>query len=325
MEDASRQRRRRSGRVRRQPGWSLLEILCVVVLITIGMALLLPALAGGREAARRTQCQSNLRNLAVAVQHYVSVRDRFPPAATVRYGESPSGAPIPPRHGIFARLLPYCEDSALSQQLDLSRDWNDPANVRRTRQHLGGILLCPSAPDERQRFHASDYCPAIRVDPSDESGLGSLVRNGILTNRSHHPGPAWGNHLPIWDNLLQLDEVDYIRRRVDRRVVRSSDVRDGLSHTLLLVEDAGKPICYEFGRPSDCLITRFRWASSNLWMTVNNFCRQQQVINCSNNSQPYSFHRAGVNVVLADGSVRFLDEQIAPDAFVSLVTLAAGD
>lgn len=325
MKRTVRQPRRTLGQLKWPTGWSLLELLTVLVVISIGLALLLPALAGGREAARRMQCQSNLRNLAVAVHQYAAVHNRFPPAATVRYGESPSGAPIPPRHGIFTRLLPYCEDGCLVQPLDLLRDWNDPVNAHRTRQHLGGILLCPSAPEGRQPFHVSDYCPAVRIDPSDGSGLGALVRNGALANRSHHPGPTWGNHLPVWDNLLQLDQVDYTRRRSDRRVVRASDIRDGLSHTLLLVEDAGKPACYAQGRRSDCIITRFRWASSNLWMTVNNFCGRAQVVNCSNNSQPYSFHRAGLNIVLADGAVRFLDEQIAPDPFVSLVTCAAGD
>ena len=60
-------------------------------------------------------------------------------------------------------------------------------------------------------------------------------------------------------------------------------------------------------------------------MTINDICGQDQLLNCSNNSQPYSFHVDGVNVAYADGSVHFVSQEIDPDAFVSLVTLAAGD
>jgi prepilin-type N-terminal cleavage/methylation domain-containing protein len=325
MERASHQSRRAPCRPGHERGWSLLELLCVVLVIGLILAILLPALSGTRETARRVQCQSHLRNLGLAVQQFESVHQRFPAAATMRHGEPASGLPDPPRHGIFARLLPYCENSSVYRQLDLRCDWNAPVNAPFTRQHLGAILLCPSAPGERQRYHVSDYSPAIRVDPSENSGLGMLVRTGRLRNRSHHAGPDWGNRMPVWDNVLQLNQVDHVHQRFDRRVVRSADVRDGLSHTLLLVENAGKPICYEQGRPADCIITRFRWASPNLWMTINNFCQRAQVVNCSNNSQPYSFHRRGLNVVLADGSVHFLNEQIEADALVSLITCAAGD
>ena len=125
--------------------------------------------------------------------------------------------------------------------------------------------------------------------------------------------------------MLQLDQVDYRLQRFDRRVVRPRDVRDGLSQTILLLENAGKPVCYRQGRRASCTITRFRWASPNLWMTINDVCGRDQLVNCSNNSRPYSFHPAGLNVAHADGSVHFLNQQIDPDVFISRITLAAGD
>ena len=307
------------------PGWTMLELLTVVAIVGVGLALLLPALGRARGTARRVQCQSHLRNLGLATQQYIAARQRFPPAASQRWGQPPRGQAVPPRHSVITHLLPFFEHGSLYQQLDLHRDWNDPVNASRTRQHLGGILVCPAAPDNRGRYHVSDYNPAVRVDPSERTGLGVLLRRGRVRSRSPQAGPDWGSGEPVWDNVLQLDQVDYLHQLFDRRVVRPRDVRDGFSHTILLVENAGKPFCYRQGRRADCTITRFRWASPNLWMTINDVCGQDQLVNCSNNSQPYSFHTGGLNIVNADGSVHFLSQQIDPDVFVSQITLAAGD
>lgn len=317
--------RRRDGARFNRRGWTLLELLTVIAIVALALALLLPAVGRTRDAARRLECQSHLRNLGLAVQQYVAARQRFPPAASVRWGERPDGRAEPPRHSVITHLLPYFEQAALYQQLDLTRDWNDRVNDDLTRQHLGGVLVCPAVPDDRRAYHVSDYNPAIRVDPSQPTGLGALLRAGRIRNRSTQPGPHWGAGLKVWDNVLQLDQADYVHRLFDRRVVRPRDVRDGMTHTLVLVENAGKPVCYRLGRRAECTITRFRWASPNLWMTINDVCGQDQLLNCSNNSQPYSFHIDGVNAAYADGSVHFVSQQIDPNTFVSLVTLAAGD
>ncbi len=306
-------------------GLTLLELLISLIIVVLCLAMLLPAAGAAREAARRAHCQSNLRNLGLSVQQYVSVHRRFPPAASFRVGQRPDGVHDPPRHSVFVYLLPFLENGALVESLDVSRDWNAKVNVALTRQHLGGVLACPSAPGDRHQYHTSDYCPAIHVDPSESSGIGRLIRSDRVRNRSRRPGPDWGRSEPAWDNVLQLTQVDYRRGHKDRRVVRPREVRDGMSHTLLMVEDAGKPFCYRQGRRSTCQITRFRWASPNLWMSINDSCNEVQLVNCCNNSQPYAFHSAGLNTVYADGSVHYLVESISPDVFISRITMAAGD
>ena len=60
-------------------------------------------------------------------------------------------------------------------------------------------------------------------------------------------------------------------------------------------------------------------------MTINDVCSGDQLANCHNNSQPYAFHRGTLNAVLADGSVRAIAEDTAPDVFVSLITCAGRD
>lgn len=302
---------------RQLAAFTLVELLVVVAIIAILVALLLPAVQAAREAARRTQCTNNMKNLGLATHNFISAYDRFPPAATRRTGSPPLGTlPDPPRHSFFTYMLPYLEQSATYDLLDLKYDWNDTANSdneMHAKQYLGGVLICPSAPGGRKNKHVTDYNPAIRVDVSS-SGLGPLISAGMISDRRGAPDGD-----PTWDGVLQLHQ------NPDRRIVKPSAVRDGLSNTFLLFEDAGKPICFEFGKESSCNITRFRWASPEIWMTINDYCFQSQIINCTNNSRPYSMHPAGINLAYADGSVHYHSENMDADLFVSLFTMAADD
>jgi prepilin-type N-terminal cleavage/methylation domain-containing protein len=306
-------------------GWTLVELLVVLAILALLFALLLPALNASRQAAFRVRCQSNLRGWGQAIHAYLAVRERYPPAATWREGERPDRRPIPARHSLFTYLLPFYDQQPLSQQVDLRRDWNSAANERWTKQWLGGILICPAAPEGRYDKHPSDYTMAVRVDPSDGTGLGSLLRAGLVRDRSGRGPPNWGTGETCWEGLLTLDGVDYRRGTPLGGVVRPRDVRDGTSKTALLFENAGKPLCYRDGRLAACHITRFRWASPTIWMTINDVCRQQQLVNCHNNSQPYGFHRGGLYSVHADGAVHWISEQMAPDTFVAAITRAGED
>jgi prepilin-type N-terminal cleavage/methylation domain-containing protein/prepilin-type processing-associated H-X9-DG protein len=305
--------------------WTLLELITVLAIIGLLLALLLPALQSARQAARQATCQSNLRGWGQAIHAYLATHQRYPFAATWREGVRADGHAIPPRHSLFTYLLPFYDQVALAQHVNLHRDWNDPINEPWTKQWLGGILICPAAPDGRTDKHPADYTTAVRVDPSDQTGLGSLLRRGQLRDRSGRGPPAWGAGEDVWSGLLQLELVDYRRRIRQQRPTRPRDVLDGLSKTVVLFENAGKPLCYRDGRPADCQITRFRWASPNIWMTLNDVCRGQQLINCHNNSQPFGFHPGGINLAYADGAVRWISEQVAADVFVSALTRSGRD
>jgi hypothetical protein len=140
-----------------------------------------------------------------------------------------------------------------------------------------------------------------------------------------------------WDGILQVEEVWQKNGRyvMDRRRVTSDRVRDGLSSTLLFVEDAGRPRCYT-GSKLGCLnrngisvddtnSCRHYWSTWLLYIALNDYCYQSQLINCGNNSQPYSFHTGGINVAKGDASVEFLSDAIDAETFVSLVTMNGGE
>ncbi len=285
---------------RRPQAFTLVELLVVIAVIGILLALLLPAVQSAREAARRSQCANNFKNLALATLNYTSTFKRFPPA----------GRSDPPRHSMITYILPYFEQGNVFSSVDMTVNWNHPDNVVHTKQNLGGVLICPSAPSGRESKHVRDYDPANHLDPTSR-GLGPLIPDVIASR-----GPP---DSPKWEGVLHVDSDDD-----DRRIV-PAHVRDGLSNTFLLFEDAGRPVFYENGRRGQSTVTRFRWASWQLYMTMNNFCGTSQILNCNNNSRIYSFHPGGCNFAYADGSVHFHNDDIDANVFVSLFTRAAGD
>ena len=94
-----------------------------VLLICMGIlvALLLPAVQASREAARRMQCSNNLKQIALACHNYADQYRAFPPA----YTTDDSGRPL---HSWRTLLLPYMEQEALYNSIDLSKPWDDPVN-----------------------------------------------------------------------------------------------------------------------------------------------------------------------------------------------------
>lgn len=71
--------------------------------------------------------------------------------------------------------------------------------------------------------------------------------------------------------------------------------------------------------------SRFRWASPETWMTLNNFCHGSQIVNCNNVSQPFGFHPEGLLISSADGHVDFYSNDTEPNILVSRVTMAGGE
>jgi prepilin-type N-terminal cleavage/methylation domain-containing protein len=332
--------------MQRRSGFTVVELLVVIAIIGILIALLLPAVNSARETARRTSCQNNIRNIALATLSFNTTKGYFPPAGTHTSGLNRNDVAKPPQisaHGVITRLLPYFDEAAAFNQLDLRYNFNDKihktksgvTNFELTHQDMGGILICPSSPVRRRDAAPSDYAPINRVDPDSE--LKSLIGKTITDRSLKNPQKNLDGSVVAWDGMLQLEQVwqkngKYV---IDRRRITTDRVRDGLSSTILFVEDAGRPLCYTGNRPS-CLNSkgvpvtvtnsyRHFWSTWQLYIALNNYCYQSQLINCGNNSQPYSFHKGGISVAKGDASVAFLSDRIDAETFVSLVTMNGGE
>jgi len=111
--------------------------IAVAAILLILVALLLPTTRRGREPAYRTQCKNNLKQISLALHNYHDAYGALPPAYTV----DSNGRPL---HSWRTLILPYLEQKALYNLIDLSKPWNDPANVEAFKT-VSDVYRCPSA------------------------------------------------------------------------------------------------------------------------------------------------------------------------------------
>jgi len=132
---------------KRRNAFTLIELLVVIAIIAILVSLLLPAVQQAREAARRTHCRNNMKQIGLALHNYHDVFDLFPPAFSV--GEGPGG-----QWSMHARILPYVDGINLYNTADLEQSYTagqPPANLR------VATYVCPSDVNDRPRN--SEYYP----------------------------------------------------------------------------------------------------------------------------------------------------------------------
>lgn len=284
-------------------GFTLVELLAVVAIIGILIAMLLPAVQSARESARRTQCSNNVKQVGLAVQGHVTSDGRLPAASdTFR--------------SLLTGLLPFVEQKALWDRYAAEKSWDDDANQEVIKESIA-VYRCPSVPDPvgldqlgAGRVAAvADYTSPTEVSPE-------LVAAGIVKNRVKLNGALRPQPVPI------------------------STVFDGASHTIVIVEDAGRPTFWAGRRRgpeslfpgcgnfavSGGRVRGAGWADPNQVIPLHGFstdgltCPGTCAINCTNNNEAYGFHPGGVVTGFLDGHVRFLNDTIDIETYVSLIT-----
>jgi len=136
-------------------GFTLVELLVVIAIIGILVALLLPAIQAAREASRRSACLNNLHQLSLAVLSFESIAGRLPPSAEVRDINVPGNNGS---WGVHGRILPFLEQGALYQQVDITIAWDAQSVIDGLKIP---VFACPSDPDAATVRTFSDNRPAL--------------------------------------------------------------------------------------------------------------------------------------------------------------------
>ena len=133
-------------------GFTLVELLVVIAIIGILVALLLPAIQAAREAARRSQCSNNLRQIALGIVNYETANQEYPPGCEVyqnpttgspKYSPAPYNAFIDMTRTWSIAILPYLESQQLEQSFDTSLPISNPVNQPLIEYELP-VFLCPT-------------------------------------------------------------------------------------------------------------------------------------------------------------------------------------
>jgi prepilin-type N-terminal cleavage/methylation domain-containing protein/prepilin-type processing-associated H-X9-DG protein len=302
-------------------GFTLIELLVVIAIIAVLIGLLLPAVQKVREAAARTKCQNNMKQLGLALQNYVSERNTFPPGA-VRSPASGAVGVFFQRHGVTTNgvnhswasyVLPYIEQGNVASQYDRNVSWSAPANLG-ARETVIQTFLCPSTPTGASTFNnktvSSVAVRAARTDYGPDNAYSSTLEGlGLVDVTVNRNG------------VLQVNNAWTI-----------AEIRDGTSNTFVLSEVAGRPDLWRAGRQIDTGVQNDGgWADDSNEYITHGFTRDGMTspgnchTNCSNNNEVYSFHQGGANHVFADGSVRFVRESMSIQLFVRLITRSGND
>lgn len=332
----------RTSHRRRQRGFTLIELLVVIAIIAILIALLLPAVQQAREAARRTQCKNNLKQIGLAMHNYHDVYNMFPVGACARPSNN-FGMDI--STGAFTSILPFLEAGNLKRLYDETLTWDQQNTVLN--------------PDLATTIVPSYLCPSA-TGPT-------VVAHPTISNLTIAQGPR-GTDAAALHYLLSKGATDgwCLTPQRDRNIgmfginltTRFRDITDGSSNTICvgeattgppyrnvstkanpLVPAAGTQLAAQawiIPRPlplsdqNNNFVTAGNFATTvwkmNLNPVVESVYDDADLANCNSTADSTtnfrSQHTGGVQFLLGDGSTRFISENVDSGVFNAIGTRA---
>ncbi|MGE0377214.1 MAG: DUF1559 domain-containing protein [Planctomycetaceae bacterium] len=270
-------------------GFTLIELLVVIAVIAVLIALLLPAVQNAREAARRTQCKNNLKQLALALHNYHDVKQMLPFIGYHNWGRTDCWT-----WGVM--VLPYLEQSNLQDQLDLNAFAMDPQNVGHLRTPLS-VFRCPSETGpETVTF--------------TELGSFEPVTVGLAN---------YGQSLMLYYQWYFFNGPDH---------QRFATITDGLTNTILLAEtvfvDSGDYWGVEryFDAANWCCWMGGFEGFDNYYSVFGHVDTFGSIYSAGDPEafeSPASYHTGGAQFALCDGSVRFISKFVDEDTWFNVV------
>lgn len=288
-------------------GFTLIELLVVIAIIAVLIALLLPAVQQAREAARRTQCKNNLKQFGLALATYHDTNRMFPSLEIQNQAFLSGGNNNWGQFSgtYYTLILPYIDQAPMYNSMNFNVGYNVGANLTANAQRYPAYL-CPSNPVQNQFFngtHISHYFAVIGGTSAPPGGTeritwaigGTSAFNNLKGLFFHSSNMSIANVVDGTSNTVAIAEAIGYQPTTTALVPSVQDGR-GMGFSALTSTQFG--------------INNFSGAGTvpaNRWMV------------------PSSFHSGGIHILLADGSVRFVSQNINATTWQYLGGVADGN
>ncbi|QDT38740.1 DUF1559 domain-containing protein [Stratiformator vulcanicus] len=307
-------------------GFTLIELLVVIAIIAILIALLLPAVQQAREAARRSQCKNNLKQLGLALHNYHDANSAFPPGVTPNNAwlnnSTTNYNALQNASGVWAwgaRILPFLDQQPLYEQLEMTVLPVSSSPLSALQTSLP-VFLCPS--DEMPKLNSANEING------DSHASSNYVANfeDTSTSRGYFEEQDEGNTTPraLFKKTQKKRPTSFDGVFGIGLSLNTGDISDGTSNTIALGErvwayrDGYTPRkngALIYASPSILEGTGYGWTGLTSVMNLATSCPLNPVeANCSSDDsfrRTYaSSHAGGMQFVMADGSVHFISENI---------------
>lgn len=320
----------------KRQGFTLIELLVVIAIIAILIALLLPAVQQAREAARRTQCKNNMKQIGLAAHNFHDVYNRFPSATIMEWttdiGQEFSGGDQglswtnTPAIGVLTQMLPQIEQANIYNEIGTTKGFDDHYSTAATVGSFKGdndpwfrndsafgasqitqpAFNCPSDPIEGNDVFlwvGNRGCTISRVSFGANNTFDDPIKStnyvGVAGYLAHADCVANGGTFDLdGDGVGDVSDTKQWQGvfNSSREKVSFRDIIDGTSNTFMFGEATGGP----------------DW--NYAWMGMNMMPLAFQDGNDPSNPRTQwmfsSFHTGGYQFTLSDGSVRFISENI---------------
>lgn len=314
--------------IRRSAGFTLFELLVVIAIIGGLVALLLPAVQAARAAARRMSCANNLKQLALGLVHYSSLRGEFLPALAHHcYDDLDLEHEVPACQyetigcfGWTSEVLTFIEEQAIADGIDLRKHPWHPDNVDAVGTPVA-VFQCPAAEGYLVQWSDTIRFPGRRLPTLDirAGAINYLGFHAVFLDYRMGPATAWSGN---GDDASDL--VDSLWCRPGHLL----NVADGFSQTIVLFENDHHnrdPIEEPASNQSD--IAAYAWFNSmlSLMFLGEGYAHSNDSDGAKSWRPPHSAHPGGANVAMLDGSVHFLGDGVRDKVTYALATRAGGE